>query len=194
VVALGHYAMAYEPPVPGSNQPPLGPENGSGLIADHLYLRATTIYGGFQRDPAQRHRQGRSGALTMDFQFSDEQKLVSDGIDRWLRDRYAFEHWRKASGSEHGFDEGHWREMADLGWLAIAVPEAAGGLGGGAVDQMIVMEGVGRGLVLEPYLSSAVLGPPCCPPAIRRWNASRPDRRASHSRKPRRRPASIGRT
>ena len=46
VVALGHYAMAYEPPVPGSNQPPLGPENGSGLIAEHLYLRATTIYGG----------------------------------------------------------------------------------------------------------------------------------------------------
>lgn len=107
----------------------------------------------------------------MDFQFSDEQKLVADSIERWLRDRYAFEQWRKASGSERGFGDGNWREMAELGWLAIGVPEADGGLGGGAVDQMIVMEGVGRGLVLEPYLTSAVLGPALLPakhPALER--------------------------
>ena len=94
----------------------------------------------------------------MDFQYDDEQKLLADSVDRWLREKYSFETWRKLVTAEPGFAAANWAEMAELGWLGVAVPEAMGGLGGGAVEQMIIMEGLGRGLVAEPYLWTAVVG------------------------------------
>ena len=94
----------------------------------------------------------------MDFQYDDEQKLLADSVDRWLREKYSFETWRKLVAAEPGFAAGNWAEMAELGWLGVAVSEPMGGLGGGAVEQMIIMEGLGRGLVAEPYLWTAVVG------------------------------------
>src|SRR5262249_36641267 len=52
----------------------------------------------------------------------------------------------------------HWKTYAELGWLGVALPEELGGIGGSAVETMIIMEGIGSGLVLEPYLSTVVLG------------------------------------
>ena len=52
----------------------------------------------------------------------------------------------------------NWRKMAELGWLSVGLPEAYGGLDGGPVEHMVIMEGIGRGLVLEPFLTTAVLG------------------------------------
>lgn len=93
----------------------------------------------------------------MDFTYSDEQRLLADSVGRFVRDAYDFEAWRKLTRSELGFNRAHWRQMAELGWLALFVPEEFDGLGGGGVEAMIVAEQFGRGLVLEPYLSTAVI-------------------------------------
>jgi alkylation response protein AidB-like acyl-CoA dehydrogenase len=94
----------------------------------------------------------------MDFNFSDEQRQLKDSVERFVRDQYAFDKWRKTVTTEEGYREENWRQIAELGWLGVAVPEAYGGLGGNAVDTAVIMEGLGRGLVAEPYFSTAVLG------------------------------------
>ncbi|MGE4221529.1 MAG: acyl-CoA dehydrogenase family protein [Alphaproteobacteria bacterium] len=94
----------------------------------------------------------------MDFSLSDEQQLLKDSVDRFVRDRYGFDRRRALLDTPLGFDEANWRQMAELGWLAAPLPEAYGGIGGGAVEIMVLMEAFGRGLVLEPFFPSVVLG------------------------------------
>jgi pimeloyl-CoA dehydrogenase small subunit len=94
----------------------------------------------------------------MDFALSEEQQLLKDSVERFVREEYEFEKRRKLAKSEEGFSRAHWKRMAELGWLGAGLPEEFGGIGGGAVERMIVMEQIGRGLVLEPYLATAVLG------------------------------------
>ncbi|HLI14018.1 MAG TPA: acyl-CoA dehydrogenase family protein [Alphaproteobacteria bacterium] len=89
---------------------------------------------------------------------SDEQKLLADSVARFLEKEYGFEARRAAAASEDGFSRAMWQRFAELGWLGIGVPESLGGLGGGAVETAIIMEGIGRHLVVEPYLSTVVLG------------------------------------
>lgn len=93
----------------------------------------------------------------MDFAFSDEQRQLKDGVERFARDRYPFEQWKKLAATDFGYADENWKQMADLGWLAVGVPEDFGGFGG-PVETMIIMEGFGRGMVLEPYLSTVVIG------------------------------------
>lgn len=94
----------------------------------------------------------------MDFTFTDEQQMLRDNLAAYLRDHYAFETRRGASLSDDGWRPDFWRAMAtDLGILGAALPESVGGLDGTAVDQMIIMEELGRALVLEPYLESVVV-------------------------------------
>lgn len=94
----------------------------------------------------------------MNFAFTEEQKLLADSVARFVSRDYPFETRRKLLASEQGWSAATWRHFAELGWLAAPFPEEAGGLGGGSVEAAIVMEGFGRGLVLEPYLPSVVLG------------------------------------
>jgi alkylation response protein AidB-like acyl-CoA dehydrogenase len=94
----------------------------------------------------------------MDFSLSDIQQQLQDSVLRFVRDQYAFESWRKVVATEKGFKDENWKQMAELGWLGVAVPEDFGGLGGGPVDTAVIMEGFGRGLVAEPYLTTAVIG------------------------------------
>ncbi len=93
----------------------------------------------------------------MDFELSDEQRLIAEAADRFVRDRYDFERRRALEASEIGYDEAHWTQFADLGWLAMPLPEDHGGLGAGAAEVMLLMEAFGRGLVLEPYVPSVIL-------------------------------------
>jgi alkylation response protein AidB-like acyl-CoA dehydrogenase len=93
----------------------------------------------------------------MDLNYSDEQLLLKESAERFLRDRYDFEKRNKIIASETGFDAGFWSEMADLGWLALPFAEENGGLGGSAVEISLVMEAIGRALVVEPYLASVIL-------------------------------------
>ena len=94
----------------------------------------------------------------MDFTLSEEQQLLKDSVERFVREEYDFEKRRRLARTEEGFGRANWRKIAELGWLGAGLPEEFGGIGGGAVERMIVMEQIGRGLVLEPYFATVVLG------------------------------------
>lgn len=94
----------------------------------------------------------------MDFTFSDEQKMLQETTRRFIAKDYGFEARRQIKEkSAPGFSPQVWQGFADLGLLALNVPEADGGLGGGPIETMLVMNAMGEGLVLEPFLASAVL-------------------------------------
>src|SRR5262245_36473107 len=92
----------------------------------------------------------------MDFLFTDEQNLLRDSVRKFVEKDYGFETRRGLLKSELGYSKDNWRGFAELGWTALPFSEADGGLGGKAVDTMIVLEELGKGLVLEPYLPSIV--------------------------------------
>ena len=94
----------------------------------------------------------------MDFSYTETQTMVRDTLARFLADRYDHETRMKIARGD-GWSPDIWRAFAeDLGILAAPFSEAQGGLGGGAVETMIVMEELGKALVLEPYLSTVVIG------------------------------------
>ena len=96
----------------------------------------------------------------MDFDFSDDQEQLRDAVRKWVDKGYTFER-RRAAVAAGGFDRAAWGELAELGLTALTVPEDHGGMGQGAVDAMVVMEELGRGIVLEPlaqaFIASSVL-------------------------------------
>jgi len=93
----------------------------------------------------------------MDLTLTDEQEMLRDGVRRFVAEKYEFEKRRALVASEIGYSLDHWRLFAELGWLALGLPEDAGGLGGTCIDTALVMEAFGAGLVLEPYASNVVL-------------------------------------
>ena len=94
----------------------------------------------------------------MDFSYSEEQTLLRNSVSKYLADKYPFDAWRKFTRSDIGRDASHWKQFAELGLLAAPLPEEHGGLGGGAVDAQVVMEEFGKALVVEPYVSTVVVG------------------------------------
>ena len=93
----------------------------------------------------------------MEFNYSEEQLALQDTLQRFISRDYDFDKRRKFSASPAGFSAEAWSQYADLGLLALPYPEDFGGLGGSAVDVMLVMEQFGQGLLLEPFLSTVVL-------------------------------------
>ena len=93
----------------------------------------------------------------MDFRYSEEQLALQDTLQRFISRDYDFERRRALVRSPLGFSAEAWARYAELGLLALPLPEEFGGLGGSGVDVMAVMEQVGQGLLLEPYLSTVVL-------------------------------------
>lgn len=93
----------------------------------------------------------------MDFDLSDEQRLLKDSITAMLTDRYTFEARKSAVAAPNGFSAETWQQFADLGLLGVPFEEDHGGVGGGAVETMIVMDAFGHALVVEPYVASVVL-------------------------------------
>ena len=93
----------------------------------------------------------------MNFRFTEEQSMLRDMARRWVAERYDLK--RRKAAAAGGFDRAAWADMAEMGWQGVALPEAAGGSAGGAVETMIVMEEIGRGLMVEPYLPTAVIAP-----------------------------------
>ena len=93
----------------------------------------------------------------MDFKFTEEQTALQDTLKRFIAKEYGFEQRRALAKSEAGFSRETWSRFADLGILALPFPPDCDGIGGNAVDVMLVMEMLGRGLVLEPYLTTVVL-------------------------------------
>jgi alkylation response protein AidB-like acyl-CoA dehydrogenase len=93
----------------------------------------------------------------MDFNYSNEQLALQDTLRRFIDRDYGFDRRRELARSTLGFSAEGWAQYADLGLLSLPFPEEFGGLGGNGIDIMLVMEQVGRGLLLEPYLSSIVM-------------------------------------
>ncbi len=94
----------------------------------------------------------------MDFSFTEEQTLLRNSVSKYLADNYAFDAWRKFTRTEAGRDPKHWQLLGELGLFGAALPEEHGGLGGGAVESMIIAEEFGRALVVEPYVPTVVIG------------------------------------
>lgn len=93
----------------------------------------------------------------MDFSLSDEQSMLADSVARFIEADYDFETRQKIAAGEEGFSREMWRAIAELGWTAVPFAENDGGLDGGAVELMLMMEQFGRGLVVEPFLANVVL-------------------------------------
>ena len=93
----------------------------------------------------------------MDIQFTEEQELLRSSVQRLLRDQYDFDARRKIVASEEGLGRKQWEAFAELGLLAAPFSEDVGGLGGGPLSTMIIMQEFGRHLVVEPFVETVVL-------------------------------------
>jgi hypothetical protein len=93
----------------------------------------------------------------MNFEFTDEQRQLHETVDRYLTEQYPFDKFRAVKASPAGWDKAAWAGLAELGVLALNVPAAAGGLGFGPPETLAMMGACGRSLLLEPFLSSAVI-------------------------------------
>jgi alkylation response protein AidB-like acyl-CoA dehydrogenase len=95
----------------------------------------------------------------MNFSYNETQEMLRDTLARFLADTYDFETRRKMVASDAGRDPGIWRALAtELGILGAPFGEDQGGLGGGAVENMIVMEQLGEAIAIEPFLQTVVIG------------------------------------
>jgi pimeloyl-CoA dehydrogenase small subunit len=94
----------------------------------------------------------------MDFDLSEEQRLLKESVDGLLGDSYDFEARKKYMKEQGGWSKAVWGKLAEQGLLGLPFSEDDGGFGAGAVETMIVMEALGKALVLEPYLATVVIG------------------------------------
>ncbi len=93
----------------------------------------------------------------MNFDFSEEQTMIKDSVARFVRDEYDFDTRRKIIDSEEGMSRDFWVTFAELGWLSVPFAEEYGGFGGTAEDLAAIMEELGKGIVVEPFVSTVVV-------------------------------------
>jgi pimeloyl-CoA dehydrogenase small subunit len=94
----------------------------------------------------------------MDFDLSEDQRLLKDSVDRLVADQYQFEQRKKYMREPAGYSAVMWDQITEMGLLGLPFEETLGGFGGGAVETAIVMDAFGRGLVLEPFFATVILG------------------------------------
>ncbi|MFN7178093.1 acyl-CoA dehydrogenase family protein [Hyphomonas sp.] len=94
----------------------------------------------------------------MDFNFTEEQTMIRDSLAKLIKDKYDFDTRRKVVASKDGWRPEMWAQFVELGLTAAPFSEEDGGLGGGPIDSMVVMEEFGKGLVVEPFLQTVVIG------------------------------------
>jgi alkylation response protein AidB-like acyl-CoA dehydrogenase len=92
----------------------------------------------------------------MDFNFTQEQQQFADALQRWIAKDYHFEQRNKIVHSPAGVSDTAWATLAELGMTALPVPEEQGGFNGSAIDMLVVMQEIGRGLLVEPYLATVI--------------------------------------
>ncbi len=94
----------------------------------------------------------------MDFNFTDEQSMLRDSIAKFVAAEYDFDKRKAILASADGWSKKAWGTFAELGLMAAPLPEEYGGLGGGPIDTLVIMEEFGKGLVVEPWMSTVVIG------------------------------------
>ena len=93
----------------------------------------------------------------MNFQLSDEQTMLQDSVARYVKDQYSFDVRKKIISSEKGMSTESWEVFSDLGWLSIPFSEDHVGYGGGNEDVAVIMEELGKGIVVEPFVPTVLL-------------------------------------
>ena len=94
----------------------------------------------------------------MNFELSEEQKMIQQNVERFVQDNYDLPKRVELSSQDPGYSKDYWNSMAELGWLGLPFNEEDGGFGGNQIDTLVIMEQFGKGLVLEPFLANVVLG------------------------------------
>jgi pimeloyl-CoA dehydrogenase small subunit len=94
----------------------------------------------------------------MDFDLTEEQSILKDTLDRLLADKYGFEERRQHTASPEGWSPQMWARYAEMGLMGLPFSQEDGGIGGGPVETMIVMESLGKALALEPFFPTVLLG------------------------------------
>lgn len=94
----------------------------------------------------------------MDFNNTDEQRMLSDALERYLAEQYDPATRQKIAYGDEGCSPHHWKELADLGVIGALFPEAVGGFGGNAFDVQVVFDSIGHWLVPEPFLDTLMVG------------------------------------
>jgi alkylation response protein AidB-like acyl-CoA dehydrogenase len=92
----------------------------------------------------------------VDFAYNEEQRLLADSVGRWLDTDYRFEDFRRFA-ADPKLARTNWTRMAEMGLLSVNIAEADGGLGGGPIETLLVMQALGRALVVDPYVGTAVI-------------------------------------
>ena len=93
----------------------------------------------------------------MDLSLTSEQRLLQDSVQKFISTQYSISERNNFIANDQGYDNSNWQQFADLGWLAMTFSEEFGGLGGSLVDSMIMLEEFGKGLVVEPFMSTVIL-------------------------------------
>lgn len=93
----------------------------------------------------------------MDFSYSDEQQMLQDSVRKFVYNQYDFDTRKEILASDKGYSEKNWSLFAELGWLTVPFAEEDGGFGARATDLMVMMEEFGKGMVVEPYVPTAVI-------------------------------------
>jgi len=94
----------------------------------------------------------------MNFELSEEQKLIQQSVERFVQENYDLPKRVEISSKDPGYSKEYWGSMAELGWLGLPFEEKDGGFGGNQIDTLVIMEQFGKGLVLEPFIANVVLG------------------------------------
>jgi alkylation response protein AidB-like acyl-CoA dehydrogenase len=116
----------------------------------------------------------------MDFSFTEEQELLRRQAREYLESRFPAERVVELAESPVGWDPASWRELAELGWLGVSVPEEDGGAGLGFLEEAVLFEELGRALYPGPYFATVALALPALPPELQaevaagetRWSAA----------------------
>jgi alkylation response protein AidB-like acyl-CoA dehydrogenase len=93
----------------------------------------------------------------MDFSLNEFQSMLADSVGKFVDNEYSFEKRQANADSERGYGVDTWQSFCELGWTALPFDEADGGIDGGPIETMLLMQQFGRGLVVEPYLANIVL-------------------------------------
>jgi alkylation response protein AidB-like acyl-CoA dehydrogenase len=93
----------------------------------------------------------------VDFSYNEEQLMLQESVGKFIAQDYDWDSRKEIVASEDGYKQAHWQLFAELGWLTVPFKEEDGGFGGSAVDLIVVMEELGKGLVVEPFLVNTVL-------------------------------------
>ncbi|MBN3803119.1 pimeloyl-CoA dehydrogenase small subunit [Paraburkholderia sp. Ac-20336] len=94
----------------------------------------------------------------MNFRHTEDRRMLADTLNRFVSEQYGFETRDRIARSAHGFSPELWQRFAELGIVGALFDEASGGFGGGGFDIAVVFESLGRGLVVEPFLDTLIVG------------------------------------